>query len=187
MKGYKAYLRKFCIKLYIPHGSDERIKLRIKMKMKKPLYPTWFRWKEEVNRRRWFNPHALYPTWFRWKTMRLYELDNHSLLYIPHGSDERGKDNVFSLIKMHFISHMVQMKAGILHAHKSVLENFISHMVQMKVIGEFKLCFDVLSLYPTWFRWKIVTLTYPADFASDFISHMVQMKAIYASSNQKDW
>ena len=45
MKGwYKAHLRKFKIKLYIPHGSDESCNRYIYyLTVIMTLYPTWFR------------------------------------------------------------------------------------------------------------------------------------------------
>ena len=52
---------------------------------------------------------------------------------------------------------------------------FISHMVQMKA---FQYCSERINdstLYPTWFRWKLV-MSEHRFLHSHFISHMVQMK-----------
>jgi len=53
-------------------------------------------------------------------------------LYIPHGSDESSENG----------SVAVRM------------ENFISHMVQMKGVWTKKSWNNIVTLYPTWFRWK---------------------------------
>ena len=55
-------------------------------------------------------------------------------LYIPHGSDESAFSA--SLIKDMYFS-------------------FISHMVQMKVPELRKAELIEITLYPTWFRWKV--------------------------------
>ena len=118
------------------------------------LYPTWFRWKGEKElldalekilyiphgsdeRLRSFKSHqafsSLYPTWFRWKRLRHLVRNSASVLYIPHGSDERAFFLGRKKGVLHFISHMVQMKAVIAAAMpRSVRPTFISHMVQMK-------------------------------------------------------
>ena len=162
------------------------------------LYPTWFRWK--LARRTilfeaffLFISHmvqmkdiksqcqkdlkmSLYPTWFRWKFpffplfllgKRLYiphgsderkhkssRKNSKTLLYIPHGSDESCFNEQQFISKRHFISHMVQMKETI------------------TVCG----IWSFHTLYPTWFRWKLLCYCY-RPFTFSFISHMVQMKA----------
>jgi len=53
-----------------------------------------------------------------------------SILYIPHGSDER------------LISAFISF----------VLKRFISHMVQMKGVKGINATIMLSTLYPTWFR-----------------------------------
>ena len=186
------------------------------------LYPTWFRWKDFMSSVPVKKGKTLYPTWFRWKKRPLKNRKGHSVLYIPHGSDERYGEAVLHWHVIVFISHMVQMKGLYVQCPSQKRKNFISHMVQMKVNWFVRAAFyDILyiphgsderdietapfanlisfishmvqmkavklerlkvltkTLYPTWFRWKLITLTYPSDFPHDFISHMVQMK-VYA-------
>ena len=79
----------FLYALYIPHGSDERIRYlwvlefqerfishMVQMKVLLllilvisflTLYPTWFRWKRGLLFRLTTVYLSLYPTWFRWK------------------------------------------------------------------------------------------------------------------------
>ena len=134
MKGwYKAHLRKFKIRLYIPHGSDERTEEMLYL----PLHH-----------------HPLYPTWFRWKRSYSDTIQITRNLYIPHGSDERTAVATLTLDSSDFISHMVQMKDiknrksvwtqkplyptwfrwkwVIGWSYRSWTSVFISHMVQMK-------------------------------------------------------
>ncbi len=77
--------------LYIPHGSDERARSSSSHPFDRwTLYPTWFRWKHAfvlvTASARW----TLYPTWFRWKLKEPF---------------------VTVKVLWAFISHMVQMKA----------------------------------------------------------------------------
>ena len=86
-------------------------------------------------------------------------------LYIPHGSDE---------------SHQKVVPA-------EFLDVFISHMVQMKEI-----CLELwqmllLSLYPTWFRWKRKLRLISIGLRYLFISHMVQMKGHFVTNCISDW
>ena len=80
---------------------------------------------------------ALYPTWFRWKAARSIDI---------------------ALGLLFFISHMVQMKDKNDLSREWYNIVFISHMVQMKVQRQLSLPLPMISLYPTWFRWKIITL-----------------------------
>ena len=149
-----AYIRN--PKLYIPHGSDERVsEVNYVDSKTNPLYPTWFRWKGKsrymtitapdfishmVQMKVYSFCHsmlnhltALYPTWFRWKKP----------------ISKRTPRTNYS-----FISHMVQMKDSPHRSAWSLQASFISHMVQMKVapIARHEACKP--PLYPTWFRWK---------------------------------
>ena len=100
------------------------------------LYPTWFRWKSIEQALKENKLTTLYPTWFRWKFSAIFLLPTVIELYIPHGSDERNEAYQVKNLKILFISHMVQMKVFLVHLSS----------------------FPVLPLYPTWFRWKIVSL-----------------------------
>ena len=142
--------------LYIPHGSDERAQLlriykqylifishMVQMKVNTlitiicswhlTLYPTWFRWKQNINTSVLKNAPTLYPTWFRWKKGGQYGKSSRKSLYIPHGSDERLLILLFLIFAPIFISHMVQMKEELQESIKMRLDE---------------------TLYPTWFRWK---------------------------------
>ena len=44
-RNVKAVVSKKEIKLYIPHGSDESFNSLSKVSLFWTLYPTWFRWK----------------------------------------------------------------------------------------------------------------------------------------------
>ena len=54
-----------------------------------------------------------------------------------------------------FISHMVQMKVLFAISGKEETLNFISHMVQMKAWARAVITAFGITLYPTWFRWKL--------------------------------
>jgi len=76
-----------------------------------------------------------------------------SVLYIPHGSDEREIQKAVIPMAINFISHMVQMKAWMQKLMCSWAVSFISHMVQMKVFDRLPLFVPLTeTLYPTWFR-----------------------------------
>jgi len=150
--------------------------MRNKLKLFWPLYPTWFRWKScyvlsKINNNNYFISHMvqmkvgllgllcktwkpLYPTWFRWKGSCTKEFWHNDILYIPHGSDESIVEYQNNRSDVSFISHMVQMKVLRKLLRRLVLKTFISHMVQMKEFVEAKFSFSLLTLYPTWFRWK---------------------------------
>jgi len=143
-----------------------------------PLYPTWFRWKGVTSRHAVKLFLALYPTWFRWKVLRHYHSSFSSVLYIPHGSDESRqeclKNGFWNALYptwfrwkadrqykerpccKYFISHMVQMKVSACSESIMPWKIFISHMVQMKVCRNYKYKDNLLTLYPTWFRWKLL-------------------------------
>jgi len=83
-----------------------------------------------------------------------------TVLYIPHGSDERMNCRDKNGNLYIFISHMVQMKACFFCFAAENGKSFISHMVQMKA-----------------------KKGYPGVKKSlSFISHMVQMKAYWYCS-----
>jgi len=103
-----------------------------------------------------FKSYSLYPTWFRWKGLDLVFITQNPKLYIPHGSDERFIDCLSLIVSRHFISHMVQMKEGRrgndevrkwgLYIPHGSDESYIKKLHQK----------SVPTLYPTWFRWKLV-------------------------------
>ena len=117
----------------------------------------------------------LYPTWFRWNFVcSLCDCIKESI-YIPHGSDETPVNAP---------------------GHPEAL-TFISHMVQMKLVGLPVFLPKPQNLYPTWFRWNLMSLkcliyemliyiphgsdetrvaTVSGQNYLQFISHMVQMK-----------
>jgi len=92
---------------------------------------------------------SLYPTWFRWKHAGRLKVYQRVLLYIPHGSDESRLSASRSNRDKNFISHMVQMK-------ELKIKPFIS---------------VVLTLYPTWFRWKETLVTVASHIKSLYIPH----------------
>ena len=68
-------------------------------------------------------------------------------LYIPHGSDETGTQQISELVVLIFISHTVQMKPGGRDAIWIYLEDFISHTVQMKRVCKSVAKGEVCYLY----------------------------------------
>ena len=125
--------------------------------------------------------NALYPTWFRWKAYLCFKKTSSPWLYIPHGSDESIIFQELSGFSVVFISHMVQMKAMQAYTYAMMLPFFISHMVQMKAIMQMFLSRPLPSLYPTWFRWKLLKSSDKIILINIFISHMVQMKVYMIS------
>ena len=182
------------------------------------LYPTWFRWKMCF-----FNFSCYF---FRLYIPHGSDESVHALMtlcrwahFISHMVQMKVKKSLFIFSLFYsFISHMVQMKAGgnfldnsscslyIPHgsdersrvpSKRFFLKCFISHMVQMKGLVSLPSSFWLITLYPTWFRWKrlykttvcwIAFLYIPhgsdeseelrvvAELTVAFISHMVQMK-----------
>ena len=132
--------------------------------------------KDRESKTVWTSKRPLYPTWFRWKEVEKALSAVLTKLYIPHGSDERlrvlmknflslslyptwfrWKMNgfIFNWNMQSFISHMVQMKVKAKAKAKRKRKDFISHMVQMKVAGDLQKIASSPALYPTWFRWKL--------------------------------
>ena len=146
------YLRRRNIKyvLYIPHGSDESHRYLYKFSYYWQLYIPHGSDESKRWQWMWWRRYALYPTWFRWKvemaTARVYD----AWLYIPHGSDER---KLTLSIK--------------LNCQKS----FISHMVQMKAVVKINHISSLLTLYPTWFRWKFSWCHLWISFRALYIPH----------------
>jgi len=69
------------------------------------------------------------------------------------------------------------MKVFCRYSSGRLKDGFISHMVQMKGVGVYGvLCVLCVSLYPTWFRWKLCVIFLENISTKSFISHMVQMK-----------
>ena len=179
MKGLKNWNLKPQDYLYIPHGSDERQRQRADSRvLKRPLYPTWFRWKfmQAISRQglsMLYIPHGSDESICIWWSKRL-----NFILYIPHGSDESIADSVawasilFALYPTWFRWKKTE-KDG-----KALWEKiFISHMVQMKVGMAVIFFWSFFSLYiPHGSDESIIMISLVvSDFC--FISHMVQMKA----------
>ena len=104
--------RIYNVRLYIPHGSDERLPRRVSISEVINLYIPHG---SDESRRHFllsiapialYIPHGsderlaqlaklsrihpLYPTWFRWKRTFNFYNSTYFNLYIPHGSDERN-------------------------------------------------------------------------------------------------
>ena len=90
--------------------------------------------KESKEDRCLFTERPLYPTWFRWKLWCHSKRTMVLLLYIPHGSDERGP------------------WAGSNAVTKAAL---YPTWFRWKLTGFYKFLPNPLPLYPTWFRWKV--------------------------------
>ena len=164
--------------LYIPHGSDERNDAALIFEhCGAALYPTWFRWKFFADLLARVSYLALYPTWFRWKSIsHCIEPVFLNTLYPTWFRWKQRTTQLF--VSQHiFISHMVQMKAELIEIKGFTDKIFISHMVQMK--GRLRNCcagFQIKSLYPTWFRWKlkirpfinVISTLYPTWFRWKF-------------------
>jgi len=71
-KWYKAHLRKFHIKLYIPHGSDERIFCYSMLNHLKDFISHMVQMKGRLGNRNRLTFNPLYPTWFRWKLLFIH-------------------------------------------------------------------------------------------------------------------
>ena len=67
------------------------------------------------------------------------------------------------------------MKVCVIFLENISTKSFISHMVQMKAQKLNNSWKIVITLYPTWFRWKFTSMRYAGE-VPHFISHMVQMK-----------
>jgi len=141
------------------------------------LYPTWFRWKPSFRL-----PCSIYITFIShmvqmkvcyinlsWKlSVRLYiphGSDESSTcfscphhphqLYIPHGSDESlDGSNDEKPLSILYIPHGSDERSKI-GKRPNTMIIFISHMVQMKGGGGEVKDLQCLTLYPTWFRWKL--------------------------------
>ena len=144
----------FSVILYIPHGSDERVRCGLYQARLRPLYPTWFRWKK------W--------DWMSWIIMTYFishMVQMKALVFCPP-----------RLLLRHFISHMVQMKdfhrnlpstpistlyptwfrwkqGKITTDNCSHPELYIPHGSDEREAPQ-KRPTLAKPLYPTWFRWK---------------------------------
>jgi len=74
-------------------------------------------------------------------------------LYIPHGSDERASSsNAIGEITVTFISHMVQMKGEIRDLFLKCQKLYIPHGSDERLIALIIIEAYLAALYPTWFR-----------------------------------
>ena len=159
MKAFLSLDVKSSKRLYIPHGSDERWEYHRHMIILGSFISHMVQMKESSVQVPNIRAFTLYPTWFRWKDNKIWKCAAPRSLYIPHGSDESASSSSFSPQSSTFISHMVQMK-----------ESYSDHLIIL-----------MISLYPTWFRWKTPE-KYISLIKEAFISHMVQMKVYKTSS-----
>ena len=97
-------------------------------------------------------------------------------LYIPHGSDESFTSMRYANEVPSFISHMVQMKDRLAELLENSLISLYPTWFRWKYKNAFRNRTLAITLYPTWFRWKIIIMRYFL-IKFNFISHMVQMKA----------
>ena len=98
---------------------------------------------------------ALYPTWFRWKKPEPRCPTSRRTLYIPHGSDESVHRCDYTRVVGNFISHMVQMKVLQLHDSSLTGLSLYPTWFRWKVFVEPSFWVQGYPLYPTWFRWKL--------------------------------
>jgi len=105
----------------------------------------------------------LYPTWFRWKID--YWVIGYWVigLYIPHGSDERW---------------LPQQRPEVPN------QLYIPHGSDESNEMSITPWYDI-TLYPTWFRWKMSFSHAKLCEMYSFISHMVQMKAQKSNNARK--
>ena len=145
--------------LYIPHGSDESSKEGTpRVPDELPLYPTWFRWKTSVRAIKGPPKPTLYPTWFRWKIS--YPRSDSQHLNALYPTWFRWKVELFleEIEIFSFISHMVQMKGR----RKETMYECWNHLYIPHGSDERQHKKDnrkalFMSLYPTWFRWKVTS------------------------------
>ena len=165
----------------------------------RPLYPTWFRWKDCFLCWKGRSMITLYPTWFRWKDylfkkwrkdyMSLYPTWFRWKVWTPKRPASKVKT---------FISHMVQMKDSFCFFPFLTVTPLYPTWFRWKYRREYNHPARLYALYPTWFRWKKIRSACSArpplrlyiPHGSDeseavkkildnlrlFISHMVQMK-----------
>ena len=115
--------------------------------------------------------------WFRWK--------GGSMLYIPHGSDERccwwcyffRVD--FALYPTWF-RWKVNIKDIPIYNMKQL---YIPHGSDERSVFSFESASCFCTLYPTWFRWKRSATESWASAVLSFISHMVQMKVVWKQNS----
>jgi len=167
--------------LYIPHGSDESIKIlpfrhsfcsfishMVQMKEKilivcsetKPtLYPTWFRWKMSIN------ISVKYPTRFfisHMVQMKDTPRKDRDIwlkpLYIPHGSDESCWFCLFfSWCHLLYIPHGSDERMNSAICFFTAFFLYIPHGSDERKHPRNGQRSEIPSLYPTWFRWKLTT------------------------------
>ena len=161
MKGIPQQKTHLTATLYIPHGSDESTHLNHPLSSMKN-----------------FISHMV-----QMKVLYLCKRFHFIWIFISHMVQMKGSlKGVHMIYLYYFISHMVQMKGPLAMPRKTDFIKFISHMVQMKVMQSYRLSFQQIRLYPTWFRWKKNFLCLWAGIITRFISHMVQMKVSYCLS-----
>ncbi len=165
--------------LYIPHGSDERLRYTQVWRCRMWLYIPHGSDESEKWTSRWSCAYKL---------------------YIPHGSDESSLFSIFSPPVFHFISHMVQMKE-IIAAHACSVGSglYIPHGSDESEMwrrqrrcksrnlyiphgsDESTLSLDMPTLHRFFIshmvQMKAASFMSPMPGSVNFISHMVQMKA----------
>ena len=170
-------------------------------KQNSPLYPTWFRWKKWIVEEMVWNSQFLYiPHGSDESFITVFSFLWLGHLYIPHGSDESVNKPSGADYFIFFISHMVQMKDTSTPSYS----NLFTHLYIPHGSDESRWTLDIKSrvsqlyiphgsderspvsqvsqilktLYPTWFRWKLISGISEYTTRCSFISHMVQMKVI---------
>jgi len=140
-------------KLYIPHGSDESTNKSFSFFDCDAFISHMVQMKAFYTFVLQSKHLSLYPTWFRWKWLT-------------------GRARADAIA---FISHMVQMKDR-WKKFQQILQYqlYIPHGSDESLNDSFSE-FSLRSLYPTWFRWKVIRW-FVIRWFQLFISHMVQMK-----------
>ena len=164
--------------LYIPLRSDETISAYGYFGPHATLYPTTFRWNFLIERHLLSSFPTLYPTTFRWNDIRIW-IFRSPCNFISHYVQMKLPHRTASpFLLSNFISHYVQMKpfpAGASHTPirlyiplrsdetlkmvttGKTFGTFISHYVQMKLCKAALLAVMDGALYPTTFRWNILS------------------------------
>jgi len=145
-----------CIRqLYIPHGSDERIRPCRRDAKRSGLYIPHGSDERSAKKLSLPSANSFISHMVQMKENKeILAAISMAKLYIPHGSDESFHRFFSSCNRDTFISHMVQMKA----ASKATL-----------------LCEKLLYI-PHGSDERAITAIGQDRFKSSFISHMVQMK-----------
>ena len=118
---------------------------------------------------------SLYPTWFRWKIMKLHELDSHSLLYIPHGSDERKSRYYTVSAKNALYPTWFRWKLGENKKEKFHIKLYIPHGSDESWKTQLRTGFCIFLYIPHGSDESRTDYLQGME-KTVFISHMVQMK-----------